>query len=607
MLDFVAERRSTIFACVCIGSMIATGPFAAAQPAAPPNPSVPTLTVTTREVLLDVVVADAHGQPVAGLTAADFHLTEDGTPQAILHVDEHLPMSQADVARLEAAPPIPPNTFTNYTPIANTDASTVVLIDALDTPVDAQMFLRDELISYLKSMKPGPSIAIFQLDTEMHLIQGFSSDPKVLLAAAESKRIQSSRSNSYVSKATRLDMLRAAMKTMGGYLAGFPGRKNLIWLTGDVPLTIFGEYAGRLLRGVPGPFGSDTSIGDPFRDDFSVSQDGALGFADELTLSRVAVYPVDARGLQADPGFSASQSRAPSGGETMAFTQKQLNNQTKLDQVAESTGGKAYYNTNGIKQAIAQVVNDGSNYYTLSYSSSNADWHGQFRDIKLAVDRPGVKLEYRPGYYATNRDAQEQKQIAALKRRKDNQGEFHPQAESTSEANPEQGALMKTGPGGFAAAMELGAVPPTEIVFLAGLKPDDRIERIAKDAPQPQWNYLQPQWRDKPYRNYQIHVHGEASRIGFVREADGERHGEIEFVAVVYTPGGETVNSIEKTIHFNLKDDEYRRFIQFGFGLDLPIAIPVKGEYFLRVAHTRHHRKACRCVGDSGRSRSSRA
>jgi hypothetical protein len=131
--------------------------------------------------------------------------------------------------------------------------------------------------------------------------------------------------------------------------------------------------------------------------------------------------------------------------------------------------------------------------------------------------------------------------------------------------------------------MQLGAIPPTEIVFLAGLRPDDKTETIKKNAPMPQGNFLHAQWRNKPCRNYQIHIHSEFNKIRFTRTPDGGRHGKIEFEAVVYTPEGETVNSIERTVHFDLKEDDYRQFVKYGFGVDVSIAIPVKGSYFLRV------------------------
>src|SRR5271170_7112627 len=181
------EARFVAFCSVL--ALFSLGPTVLAQQApAGSQPSVTTLSVTTREVLLDVLVTDASGRPVTGLKPSDFNVMEEGAPQSIKSLDEHHPMTAADTARLVATPALPPNTFTNFSPVLNTNASTVILLDALDTPLSAQMYLREQLIGYLKNMQPGASIAIFQLDTEMRLIQGFSSDQQMLLAAAKSKR-----------------------------------------------------------------------------------------------------------------------------------------------------------------------------------------------------------------------------------------------------------------------------------------------------------------------------------------------------------------------------------------------------------------------------------
>ena len=69
---------------------------------------------------------------------------------------------------------LPPNTFTNYAPVANTNAYTVILLDALNTRLDDQMSVRLALIKYLKHMQPGGPVAIFERDTKMHLVQGFT-------------------------------------------------------------------------------------------------------------------------------------------------------------------------------------------------------------------------------------------------------------------------------------------------------------------------------------------------------------------------------------------------------------------------------------------------
>jgi VWFA-related protein len=180
-------RRGLSLVC---GAIALTAELCAQQPSQPPAPTpstTTTLSVSTHEVLLDVLVTDASGHPVTGLKPANFAVTEEGDPQSLKSLVEHHPMSAADVARLQSAPALPPNTYTNFTPIANTNASTVILLDALDTPVPAQMYLRQQLIAYLKNMPPGTSVAIFQLDTQLRLIQGLSSDRSLLLAAAESR------------------------------------------------------------------------------------------------------------------------------------------------------------------------------------------------------------------------------------------------------------------------------------------------------------------------------------------------------------------------------------------------------------------------------------
>jgi hypothetical protein len=199
------------------------GQQASAQTSTPSS----TLSITTREVLLDVVVNDGSGRPVTGLTGADFAVTEEGEPQHLTHVEEHHPMSAEDLARLKAVPALPPNTFTNFTPVENTNASTVILLDALDTGLQAQMELRQQLIDCLEHLQPGTPVAIFQVDTEMRLIQGFTADPAVLLAAAKSKRDMPSllrpiRGSREEYRRVRMDILRSGFQMMGRYWRDFP-------------------------------------------------------------------------------------------------------------------------------------------------------------------------------------------------------------------------------------------------------------------------------------------------------------------------------------------------------------------------------------------------
>jgi hypothetical protein len=79
--------------------------------------------------------------------------------------------------------------------------------------------------------------------------------------------------------------------------------------------------------------------------------------------------------------------------------------QATMDQVATETGGKAFYNSDGVQQAIETAVAQGSRYYMLSYSPANCKYDGSFRKIKLSLARKGYHLAYRHGYYAIDPQA----------------------------------------------------------------------------------------------------------------------------------------------------------------------------------------------------------
>jgi VWFA-related protein len=539
---------------------------------------IPTLSITTREVLLDVVVTDASKHPVTGLKASDFVVTEEGQGQGITHLEEHHPLSAADLGRIQM-PALPPNTFTNYNPVPNSNAYTVILLDAMDTPIAAQMYVREQLVSFLKHVQPGTPIAIFQLDSEMRLIQGFSSDPKVLLAAAESKRdMPSLQKPSYASRSinqmVRNQVLGQGMQAMGKYLAAFPGRKNLIWFTARLPYWYASDN-------------SDSAIeyreGHTFHDDFSVLEDGVVGLTDALTLSRVAVYPIDSRGLQTLPQFDASNRGNPGLPSNAHFYTAQAFQHMDLDAIADATGGRAYYNTNGLDHILAEIVDDGSNYYTVAYSTTNTVWNGQFRRIKITVDRPGVKLQYRPGYYAVDRTQQEQRQLAAMQKRMANAAHQQYKPENDAGTQQQSNGVIAKPKGGFDAAMELGAIPPTEIIFTANVEKDDKVLKLNKKTPLPKDNYLLPEFKDKPFHNCTVKIATDAHSLHVTKTADGIRHGAVQFVTAVYTPDGRMINSLETTASFDMRDATYRKMLDNGFPVMQEIAVPAKGNYFLRI------------------------
>jgi hypothetical protein len=149
-------------------------------------------------------------------------------------VTEHVPQPPAPGTIFDTKQQ--PNLFRNISlrTAATSNAATVIVIDALETPTVAQMYVRQQSISFFRKMPSGDVFAIFQLDTHLHLIQGFSADPKTLYAAVEGKRDMPDLPIG-MSKIHRKQVLDQAMYAMGHYLEAFRGRKNIIWFTSAVP------------------------------------------------------------------------------------------------------------------------------------------------------------------------------------------------------------------------------------------------------------------------------------------------------------------------------------------------------------------------------------
>ena len=143
-------------------------------PTQPQSPGVLTLHASSRAVLVDVVVTDKHGKAIHGLKPENFQLLEDGQLQTIASMEEHHAPSATELASIPAPPPLGPNTFTNAKSGSHTGDGTAVvfLLDGLNSPLTAQSYVRDQLMSYFKSMTPGTQVAIFKLDTQLRLLQG---------------------------------------------------------------------------------------------------------------------------------------------------------------------------------------------------------------------------------------------------------------------------------------------------------------------------------------------------------------------------------------------------------------------------------------------------
>jgi VWFA-related protein len=139
--------------------------------------------INSRAVLVDVLVTDHNGVAVTGLTQDAFAVTEQGKPQTISYFEEHGGAMKAAQSKKLEFPQLPPNVFSNFSPAPVPPVVNILLLDALNTNMADQMYLRKEAKHYLRTLKPGSRLAIFTMGMRLSFVQGFADDPAVLATA----------------------------------------------------------------------------------------------------------------------------------------------------------------------------------------------------------------------------------------------------------------------------------------------------------------------------------------------------------------------------------------------------------------------------------------
>ena len=126
----------------------------------------------------------------------------------------------------------------------------------------------------------------------------------------------------------------------------------------------------------------------------------------EAVKANMAIYSVDARGLEAIPpvGDASTGSLRGTAAYSGAAMQSNLTanfaSQETLGTLSSDTGGKAFFDSNDFGPAFEQIQHDTEAYYIIGFHSTNTAKDGTFRHLTVKLNRNDVKLDYRPGYYA---------------------------------------------------------------------------------------------------------------------------------------------------------------------------------------------------------------
>jgi VWFA-related protein len=529
-------------------------------------------------VLVDVVVANEQGDPIAGLKKTDFEVLEDGKPQTLANFEEHrgVPMTQLQL------PPMPRGVYTNFPVVQTADSVNIILLDALNTPNRDQAYVRAQMLKYLKTIPPNTRVAIFTLASQLRMLQGVTTDSSELLAALnltkgaqQSPLLASDAENDandhfvafleqeeqgpgpqnsaqavvdpiMVAKQfladtaafqteQRLGITLEAFQEMARYLAGVPGRKNLIWFSGSFPTAIFAD------PDLPDSF----NIAHNFEAEIRKT-------TDMLADAQLAVYPIAAEGLVGDLVYEANGEEIGQKRPSIAMrdqvkkmqkgeTSRDLNHSAMQD-VAEDTGGHAYYNTNDLSAALARVVSNGSHFYSISYVPTNATMDGKFRRIQVKLTNGKGSLSYRRGYYADETSSA----LAAGQK-----PESDPLVPLIARNLPDYSQILYK-----VLVQPLNPQPPADAAHVgsnAGLK--------------------------GPFTRYGVDFAISMRDLKLDPGADGSRHGNIEIALAAYDRGGKPVNLVitKGDVHLDSKEAQ-----QSGLQIHKEIDVP-KGYVFLRT------------------------
>jgi VWFA-related protein len=523
--------------------LAASVPAIAQQPATPQPAALTTLKVNSRLTRVDITVTDANGHPVHGLPQSAFTLKEDGKPQPLKNFEE---FGTQKPSPQPAPPQLPPNVYTNAQPqLPNTSAVNVLLVDNVTTGLPPirnpgnLMTSRDQAIKYVQTMPAGTQVIVLDLAGHIQLVQNLTSDRDVLLAALRSIIPQQGPQtgvppNSAVSLAelcevenTQSTMVIAALEGASAFLSSIKGRKNLIWFTPGVPwLTDYGTYEGiPCLRDYTAALERDYNL---------------------LAAAQVALYPIDPSGIAAP--FSG---RAPG-----------PNDHISMEDLADATGGQAFYNTNDLATAIGEAIATGSDSYSLFYVPPTAKYDGQYHKINVKLDQPGLRLVYRKGY--TSLDPA--KAVSAAQKSLANSA-------SAPAPIPMPDAALH-------ASMVHGAAPSTQILFTVAVTPTTP----AASPTDPPRGQLNPNLKLKGKRlvRYDFNYRVLPGDITLTAAPDGKRQASVEFTVAAYDGTGEMLNVLSQTASFSVPPNKLAAFLQQPFPVLLQLDLP-PGNLFVRV------------------------
>ena len=462
--------RNKSFA-VLLSILLAVAPAFAQNPGPtqeqpPQNDQAITFKVNSELVLTNVVVRDKKtGELVKGLTEKDFSITEDGKPQHIAsfdyeNVDEAAPLTEATINATAPNGVFGAKTGTATQEQLRNHRLIVMFFDLSSMQPEDLERAQEAARDYIKKqMHPADLVAVVSLDATLSLDQDFTASKDLLLRAVNrysgtqgagfqtgttSTTNQVEDASSFTPDESEYNDLNTdrelyAIEDISKSLAYLNEKKSLLYFSGGIQR-----------QGVENQASLHAAINAAVR-------------------ANVAIYSVDARGLQAiSPLGDASTGSlrgvsAYNGAALQNNLDSNFNTQEVMASLSSDTGGKAFFDSNDFSPAFQRIQHDTSAYYVLGYHSTDPRRDGRWRRLSIKVERKDVKLEYRPGYYAPA----DYKHATKDEREQQLQDELSSELPATDMAVYLEALYFRLAPSRFYVPVSL-VVPGSQIPFVKG-------------------------------------------------------------------------------------------------------------------------------------------
>lgn len=375
---------------------------------AQPPEETPTFRASANLVIVTVFVRDGQGRPVKGLTQDDFLVTENGKPQTVRvfefqQIEEAAPGAAVMTAEAPAARPLQAEQQTGAVlPVRYRDRRLIVLyFDWTSLDEAQQVRAKEAAEEWIRSkMTAADLVRIVAFGSRLRVVQDFTGDRDALieavrkfqtgemseLAAEGATDVETGEDTAFAADDTEFNVFNtdrklAALEDLARSLAALPEKKAVVYFTAGVSRTGMDNEAQ--LRAA----------------------------VNAAVRSNVSFYPVDVRGLQAEPPGGGAGVATVSGtglfsGQSQGRQrQRSFDTQDTLEMLASDTGGRALFDSNDLALGIQRAQQDIQSYYILGYYSTDERRDGQYRRVEVKL-KPAVqarlraRLDYRRGYFA---------------------------------------------------------------------------------------------------------------------------------------------------------------------------------------------------------------